>query len=68
MKMLNEGKTDMLDRFRSKRTGKYFSAHLTLDDKGKIGFEFAAPKAKKGAKKAAKKVAKKTAAKKTVTS
>lgn len=41
IKLLKEGKTDLLDRFKSKRNGKLFSAYLILKDKGNIGFEFA---------------------------
>ena len=40
-KLLSEGKTDLLDHFKSKRNGKFFSAYLVLKDKGNIGFEFA---------------------------
>ncbi|MDR1595789.1 MAG: DNA topoisomerase 3 [Puniceicoccales bacterium] len=39
-KLLTEKKTDMLDGFRSKRTGKLFSARLALQKDGKIKFEF----------------------------
>ncbi|MDR1433280.1 MAG: DNA topoisomerase 3 [Puniceicoccales bacterium] len=39
-KLLQEGKTDLLDGFRSKRTGKLFSARLVLQKDGKIKFEF----------------------------
>jgi DNA topoisomerase III len=42
IKLLHDKKTDLLDKFRSKRTGRFFSAHLILKDKGEIGFEFAA--------------------------
>lgn len=38
--LLTSRKTDLLDKFKSKRTGKYFSAHLILKDDGNIGFEF----------------------------
>ncbi len=40
IKLLSEGKTDMLNQFIS-RAGKPFSASLTLDDMGKVNFEFA---------------------------
>ncbi len=40
-KLLLKGKTDLIERFRSKRTGKYFSAYLVLNKDGTIGFEFA---------------------------
>lgn len=46
-KLCKEGKTDLLDKFRSNKTKRLFSAHLTLDEKGKIGFEFAERKVKK---------------------
>jgi DNA topoisomerase III len=39
-KLLKDGKTDLLKNFIS-RTGKPFNAHLILEGKGKIGFEFA---------------------------
>tara|TARA_B100000965_G_scaffold406290_1_gene444438 strand:- start:3843 stop:6344 length:2502 start_codon:yes stop_codon:yes gene_type:complete len=48
-KLLTEGKTDLLDKFRSNRTKRFFSAHLILKDNGEIGFEFAKKEA--GAKK-----------------
>jgi DNA topoisomerase-3 len=38
-KLVNTGKTDLLTQFVSK-AGKPFSAHLVLEGKGKIGFEF----------------------------
>jgi DNA topoisomerase-3 len=38
-KLLKDGKTDLLDKFIS-RTGKPFSAWLTLKGKGKVEFEF----------------------------
>ena len=38
--LLTTGKTDLLDKFKSKRTGKFFSAHLSLKKDGSIGFEF----------------------------
>ncbi|MDR1590596.1 MAG: DNA topoisomerase 3 [Puniceicoccales bacterium] len=40
-KMLDEGKSDLLENFCSKRTGRIFAAFLTLNTEGKIGFEFA---------------------------
>lgn len=52
-KLLETGKTDLLTRFISKK-GRPFSAFLTVDKQGKVGFEFA-PRAAK--KKVAKKVA-----------
>lgn len=60
LKLINEGKTDLLDKFKSKRTGRFFDAHLLLKAGNKIGFEFP-PRAPK--KKTARKATKKTAAK-----
>ncbi|MEA3186757.1 MAG: topoisomerase [Chthoniobacter sp.] len=46
-KLLTTGKTDLISGFVSKKgKGKSFAAHLTLDAKGKIGWEFA-PRVKK---------------------
>lgn len=39
-KLLTEGKTDLLDKFVSGKTGRAFSAHLVLQGKTKVGFEF----------------------------
>lgn len=39
-KLLAEGKTDKIDGFKSKKSGKEFSAFLKMDEKGKIVFEF----------------------------
>ncbi|MBX3746760.1 MAG: DNA topoisomerase III [Verrucomicrobiae bacterium] len=39
-RLLREGRTDLLDKFVSRKTGKHFSAHLVLGDKSKITFEF----------------------------
>lgn len=39
-RLLKDGKTNLLDKFKSKRTGKFFSAHLILKSDGNIGFEF----------------------------
>ncbi len=56
-KLLTTGKTDLINGFVSKKgKGKSFSAHLTLDAKGKIGWEFAA-REKKPAKPAPAKAA-----------
>ncbi len=55
MKLLKEGKTDLLNKFWSKRTKRPFDAYLILKDNGQTGFEFP-PRPPK--KKAAKKVAK----------
>jgi len=64
-KILSEGKTDLLDKFVSKRTKKPFSAFLVMSPAGKVKFEFPPrPPKKAAAKKAA---AKKTAAKKSAT-
>src|SRR5664280_1903137 len=38
-KMLQGGKTDLLDNFISK-SGKPFSAYLVMDDDGKVTFDF----------------------------
>lgn len=64
LKMLTEGKTELLKDFVSKRTKRKFTARLTFDpETGKIGFEFEPRAAKKGAKKGSKKAAKKSAKK-----
>ena len=44
-KLLNEGKTDLLHRFISKK-GRPFSAFLTRGADGKVSFEFAPREAK----------------------
>lgn len=56
-KLITEGKTDLLDKFKSNRTKRFFSAHLVLKDSGEIGFEFAKkePKDPAAKKKTAKK-------------
>ncbi|MCP4175658.1 MAG: DNA topoisomerase III [Fuerstiella sp.] len=67
-KLFMKGKTDLMPDFVSKKKGRKFSAHLTLDRAtGKIGFEFAPPKKKAEGDKTAKKKAtkKKSPAKKT---
>jgi DNA topoisomerase-3 len=46
MKMLETGKTDLLDKFWSMRTRRPFSAFLALKEDGTTGFEFA-PRAPK---------------------
>jgi DNA topoisomerase-3 len=48
-KLLETGKTDLLKKFVSKRTGRKFEAFLKLDS-GKVGFEFAPRKSKFPAK------------------
>ncbi|MDE3084690.1 MAG: topoisomerase C-terminal repeat-containing protein, partial [Verrucomicrobiota bacterium] len=40
MKLLETGKTDLLDKFWSQRTRRPFSAYLVLKPDGKTGFEF----------------------------
>ena len=42
LKLIENGKTDLLEKFRSKKTGKLFSAYLILRKDGSIGFEFPA--------------------------
>ena len=64
-KLLETGKTDLLDGFVSNKTRRKFKAFLSWDAKaGKVGFEFEprAPKAPAAKKAAAKKVAAKKAA------
>jgi DNA topoisomerase-3 len=39
-KLLTDGRTDLLTRFTSAKTGQPFSAFLVLQDGGKVGFEF----------------------------
>jgi len=64
-KLLDARKTDLIEGFISKRTRRPFKAFLTLDDKGKIGFEFPPREAKKKkAKTTTKKAAVKSADKK----
>ncbi len=46
MKMLETGKTDLLDKFWSQRTRRPFNAFLVLKEDGTTGFEFA-PRAPK---------------------
>ena len=56
LKLLSEGKTDLLQGFVSNRTKRKFDAHLTFDlATAKIGFDFPPRPVKKVAKKAAKK-------------
>jgi DNA topoisomerase-3 len=49
MKLLKGGKTDLLEKFISKK-GRPFSAYLVQQPDGKIGFEFEAREAKAGSK------------------
>lgn len=66
VKLLTQGKTDLLENFVSNRTNRKFKAFLVLDNKGKVGFEFEPRPAKKtAAKKTSAKTASKTAAKAT---
>ena len=55
IKILTTGKTDLLDKFISKK-GRPFSAYLKLEKTGKVGFEFepSARDAKKGGAKGGK--------------
>ena len=39
-KLLAAGRTDLLSKFVSRRSGKPFGAFLVMEEKGKIGFEF----------------------------
>jgi DNA topoisomerase-3 len=39
-RLLRDGRTDLLTRFVSRKTGQPFSAYLVLGDKGKVTFEF----------------------------
>jgi DNA topoisomerase-3 len=41
LKMIETGKTDLLDKFWSQRTRRPFNAFLVLKPDGKTGFEFA---------------------------
>ena len=50
VKLLNEGKTDLLPGFVSQRTRRAFKAFLVRGKDGKISFEFEERKAKPGAK------------------
>jgi len=62
LKMLQTGKTNLIEGFVSRRTKRAFSAFLTFNAKAgtiEFAFEERKPKAKKSVKKAAKKTAKK---------
>ncbi len=61
-KLLAEGKTGLIQGFKSKRTGRLFDAFLILKAGGNIGFEFPPRPAKKAAAKKA--TARKSASKK----
>ncbi|HUE36627.1 MAG TPA: DNA topoisomerase, partial [Candidatus Acidoferrum sp.] len=39
-KILETGKSDLLDKFVSNKTGKPFPAYLVMDEKGKVSFDF----------------------------
>jgi DNA topoisomerase-3 len=43
-KLLQTGKTDLLDGFVSSRTKRKFKAYLVKTPEGKVGFEFEAKK------------------------
>jgi len=64
-KLLNDGRTDLLEGFVSSRTNRKFKAFLVRQPDGKVGFEFEARAAKPG--RAPSKTAAKTAVKKTAT-
>lgn len=49
VKLLGNGRTDVMENFVSKRTGRSFSAILLLKEGGKLGFEFPPRPAKKKA-------------------
>ncbi|MBM3846003.1 MAG: DNA topoisomerase III [Verrucomicrobia bacterium] len=40
VKLLTDGRTDLLDKFVSGKTGKAFKAFLVIEGKSKVGFEF----------------------------
>jgi DNA topoisomerase-3 len=52
-KLLATRKTDLLDKFVSKRTGRAFKAFLVLDKENKVAFEFEKREPKAGAARAA---------------
>jgi DNA topoisomerase-3 len=39
-KLLTARRTDLLDKFISKKNGRPFPAYLVMDDAGKVTFEF----------------------------
>ncbi len=65
IKLLQTGKTDLLDSFVSSRTNRKFKAYLSVGEGGKVGFEFEPRAAKSPAKRATKTAAKKAVRKKT---
>jgi DNA topoisomerase III len=62
-RLLDTGKTDLLDGFISSRTKRKFKAYLSLAEGGKVGFEFEAKAPSKKAAKTATKTVGKTATK-----
>ena len=58
-KLIREGKTDLVQGFRSNRTKRKFDAFLVLKEKGKLGFEFP-ERTRKTARKSPRKQAKKS--------
>ena len=40
VKLLRDGRTDLLEKFISRKSGKPFGAYLVLGEKGKVNFEF----------------------------
>jgi DNA topoisomerase-3 len=56
-KLLQTGKTDLLQKFVSSKTKRAFSAYLVLGENGKVGFEFEPREKKATGKKPAKKAA-----------
>ena len=40
VKLLHQGRTDLLPKFVSGKTGREFAAYLIIDDADKVGFEF----------------------------
>lgn len=62
-KLLESGKTDLLENFVSSRTNRKFKAYLSVGEGGKVGFEFEPRAAKTPGKKAVTKTATKAATK-----
>ncbi|MCD8536030.1 MAG: DNA topoisomerase III [Burkholderiaceae bacterium] len=62
-KLLESGKTDLLENFVSSRTNRKFKAYLSIGEDGKVGFEFEPRATKTAGKKAATKTVTKGAAK-----
>jgi DNA topoisomerase-3 len=56
-KLLQTGKTDLLQKFVSAKTKRAFSAYLVLGENGKVGFEFEPREKKAASKRPAKKAA-----------